>query len=409
MTRRGEGPAAGARVLFVTYTNPAGYPPIERAAKVFADLGAEVRVLGASGLVTDTIAPRSDPRIDIRLISRVGSGVRQVVSYARFTVWAAYHLLRWRPRWLYVSDPFAAPVGIAGWLLRITVLYHEHDVPAPATHSPYSRLVGAMRRLLLRRAPIVIAPSAGRAAVLSRVRGRDDVVVVWNCPSMEEIGSRKHGGGSSTLRLAYHGSLVPARLPVAVVDAMASLRGPVSLTLVGYEPFGGTAYVDALRARARELGLEDAVRYLGTLPRESMLREAATADLGLALMPMRSSDVNEQTMAGASNKAFEYLAQGTPVLVSDLPDWRAMFVDSGVALCCASADASSIAAALDEALSDRARLSAMGERGRGLVKAAWNYETRFRAVLERLGLASPGGSVPAADVSDSLSVSAGRR
>ena len=58
--------------------------------------------------------------------------------------------------------------------------------------------------------------------------------------------------------------------------------------------------------------------------------EAARAHVGLALMPLNSNDLNMRHMTGASNKPFDYMAAGLALLVSDLPDWRQMFVDGRI-------------------------------------------------------------------------------
>ena len=51
-------------------------------------------------------------------------------------------------------------------------------------------------------------------------------------------------------------------------------------------------------------------------------------------------------MTGASNKPFDYMAAGLALLVSDLPDWKTMFVDPGFGLACDPTDADSLLAAL---------------------------------------------------------------
>lgn len=89
-------------------------------------------------------------------------------------------------------------------------------------------------------------------------------------------------------------------------------------------------------------------------------------------------------MAGASNKAFEYLASGVPLLVSDLPDWKQIFVSAGVAWACDADSVDSLARTLDRALGDGATVAAMGERGRQLVLERWNYETQFAPVLQAM-------------------------
>ncbi|MHB2020127.1 MAG: glycosyltransferase family protein, partial [Candidatus Xenobia bacterium] len=96
------------------------------------------------------------------------------------------------------------------------------------------------------------------------------------------------------------------------------------------------------------------------------------------------ASVNEQTMAGASNKAFEYLAAGLGLLVSDRPEWVTMFVAPGYALACDPRSPDSIATSIRRFMDDPMMLHEMGERGRQRVAAEWNYERQFKTVAERL-------------------------
>src|SRR6185295_11545986 len=112
-----------------------------------------------------------------------------------------------------------------------------------------------------------------------------------------------------------------------------------------------------------------------------LLALSDVCDIGLALMPLEASDVNTRFMAGASNKAFEYLTCGLPMLVSDRPEWRTMFVDPGYARSCDPEDAESIADALHWYLRHPDRAQAMGEDGRQRVLSEWNYEAQFAPVF----------------------------
>ena len=89
-------------------------------------------------------------------------------------------------------------------------------------------------------------------------------------------------------------------------------------------------------------------------------------------------------MTGASNKPFDYLACGLPLLVSDLPDWREMFVAPGYARACDPSDAENVAAALRWFVENPGAARAMGERGRQRIAADWNYERQFAPVLSEL-------------------------
>jgi glycosyltransferase involved in cell wall biosynthesis len=215
------------------------------------------------------------------------------------------------------------------------------------------------------------------------------VLTVWNCPSRDDVIAAPARRDRAGLRVLFHGSIGPGRVPLALIDALARLPASVTLTIAGYETVGHQGYLDAIRSRARALNLGERVSYAGVLPtRRDLMAHCAGFDVGVSLMPMDSADLNEQTMVGASNKPFDYLACGLPVLVSDLPDWRATYADPGYGLACDPTSEESIAAALGWWLAHPAERAAMGERGRARIAADWNYETRFAPVLARMDAAA---------------------
>jgi glycosyltransferase involved in cell wall biosynthesis len=294
---------------------------------------------------------------------------------------------------VYASDALSTPAAVAISLVtRRRVICHEHDAPAAdganASASWFMRLVLGARARLARRAAWCVLPNAGRLRALAAV-APERVLTVWNCPSRDEVAAmppRRDRGG---LRVLFHGSIGPGRVPLTFIDALARLPESVTFTIAGYETVGHQGYLDAIRSRARALGIEGRVSYAGVLAtRRDLLAHCAGFDVGVSLMPMDSSDLNEQTMVGASNKPFDYLACGLPVLVSDLPEWRSTYADAGYGLACDPASPESIAAALGWWLAHPAERAAMGERGRARIAADWNYEARFAPVLARMDAAA---------------------
>jgi spore maturation protein CgeB len=89
-------------------------------------------------------------------------------------------------------------------------------------------------------------------------------------------------------------------------------------------------------------------------------------------------------MAGASNKPFDYMAAGLPLLVSDRPDWYEMFVVPGYARACNPGDPDSIATALTWFLEHQAERCAMAARGRARIETDWNYDAAFEPVMRSL-------------------------
>ncbi len=371
------------RVLYVQYGSPAAYPPLEHSARLLAEAGCEVLVLGTVR-PGDPLRFEAGPRVTVDLLPMAPAGWRQKAHYATFMAWTLGRSRRFQPTWVYASDPLAAPMTLA--LRRLSaarVIYHEHDSPDAARPvSRFMRAVIAARRTLARGADLCVLPSAGRAIQFAAETGAPRIETVWNCPMRHEVADARPDPPTGGIRVLYHGSIVPARLPMTVIEALADVEH-ATLGIAGYETAGHPGYLAALRDRAHAFGLEDRVVCAGTLPsREALMAHAATFDIGLSLMPSDPGDLNEQHMVGASNKPFDYLASGLALLVGDRPDWQATFVEPGYGRGCEPASASSLAGAFDWFGSHPSEIQAMGERGRQRILADWNYEHAFAPVLD---------------------------
>jgi glycosyltransferase involved in cell wall biosynthesis len=173
-------------------------------------------------------------------------------------------------------------------------------------------------------------------------------------------------------------------LPATVLAALAISPNGVTLSVVGYESPGSPGYIDNLRREAKRLGVAGRVEWVGTLNRDELLAHSRRFDVGLALVPDVTRDVNLQRMVGASGKAFDYIASGLAVLVSDQAGWRETFVNPGYGLSCNPGDPRSIASSLKWFLQHPEETQVMGERGRQRILSEWNYEQQFAPVMKVL-------------------------
>ncbi len=372
------------RVTFIHYGNPASYPSLEHAAKILSETGIAVTFLGGGSPVR---TPFRMP--DMTNVSHVEAmwSPNPTIGYVDFARRVVSHILRQRPNLVYVSDPKSCPVGsAASRILGSRVIYHEHDVPSPASTR---RQILRSRARLLRRADAVVVPNEKRGDLIKQEYPEAKVAVVPNCPSVHEVSGQRTAWTRPKLTLLYHGSIVPDRLPPTVIEALSLLGEEVRLKIVGYETQGHPGYVEELETRAAQLGLTSRVEYLGALPfRSGLLEVAKGCDVGLALMPKIHHDVNMQTMAGASNKPFDYLACGVPVIVSELPGWTEMYASPGYGLSCDPSRPEDIAAAVTRFQSDPSVMRDMGEAGRQRILKEWNYERQFAPVLDVIARAS---------------------
>jgi len=247
-------------------------------------------------------------------------------------------------------------------------------------------LVFHMRQKLSRRAQLCVLPNERRAEkfAMQTGNGRQKTICVWNCPSQKEVSPPQKSFSNGELRLLYHGSIVPSRLPLTLLQALTSLSGKTRLQIIGYEPIGHKGYVQQLKETSRRIGLEKQVEFLGPMPRKELLKTSQTCDVGIAFIPKNSSDINFQNMTGASNKIFDYLACGLAVLVCDLPEWKKAYVEPGYGLACDPDDPKGIAETLRWFLDHPQEMRSMGERGRQRIISEWNYEKKLQPVLEKL-------------------------
>jgi glycosyltransferase involved in cell wall biosynthesis len=366
------------RILFIQATEPAGYPPLVHAASLLAAAGWDVTFLSApiAGHVPEL--PRH-PGIGVRRMAERPSHVMRKADYGRYVIRSIGTAIRLRPDVVYASDPNGAVPGLlAARTSGASLVYHEHDSPAAQSMPSW---LARMRSAAARHAKLVIFPNKARA---DAARGElhfapERLRVVWNVPCLNELPTPA-SPMEPPLILYYHGGITPDRLPLSVVEAVQRLQGRVRLHIVGREAPGASGYLAAILA-----GSHDLVSYAGQFPhRADILAHAARAHVGLALIPSHSADINMRHMTGASNKAFDYMAAGLPLLVSDLQDWRQMFVQPGYARACDPGDAGSIAAALGWFVDHPLVRAEMARRSRGKIETQWNYDRAFAPVISAL-------------------------
>ncbi|MGA2134366.1 MAG: glycosyltransferase family 4 protein [Bryobacteraceae bacterium] len=375
--------ARSKHIIYIQYTNPGGYPPLEHSSRILADAGWQVLFLGTRA-PGDPLRFPPHPNISVRYLSFWPGGWRQKLHYLYYCLWVLSRVVAWRPHWIYASDTLVSPAALVfSYFPWLRVLYHEHDSPgAPA--GAFQRTLLRARTHLARRADCCVLPNRTRLErFLTETGTLRDLFCVWNCPAVQDAGQPR-GPANRMLYLLYHGSIVPERLPITIVRALAALPDTVALRVIGYETIGSPGYIAMLRKEANRLGVGARLEVVGAVPRADLMPWCRRSDIGLSLLPLEAWDANQRTMTGASNKPFDYLACGLPFLMSDLPDWHVMYGEPGYGLACDPRDPQSIACAIRGLLENPDLMRSMGEKGRQRILADWNYETAFEPVRRRL-------------------------
>jgi hypothetical protein len=384
------------RIFYVQYANPAAYPPTINGAHILAEMGWEVRVYGTHFESSKDLEfpPHELIRVECEPLS--APGLRLRVAYALFLFKAVGKALFWRPDWIYVCDNLASP---AGWLLkkvfRRRVLYHEHDDPRQVKESHFMKVIIFFRRSLARGCDFTILPQRRRQEIFLEETGTlRPSLFVPNCPRAVEVakGASPERGFNNRLGIYFHGSINPNMVPKALVVGAIRSGVPVHLRVVGYETESSAGWSRQLQEAGAGSDMVT-VELVGPVSRDKLHAQMAGMHVGWVNFQMSDGGPNcvMKHLAGASNKAFDYMAAGLALMVPNDPEWADFY--STCSMACDSEDAERIAEILRMSYECPAGTRALGEAGRRLVRDAWNYDAVFSQVVDKMteisGLTGP--------------------
>jgi glycosyltransferase involved in cell wall biosynthesis len=183
--------------------------------------------------------------------------------------------------------------------------------------------------------------------------------------------------------LLYLGNLDPGRGLDTVIEAMPAvlaLAPRARLVIVG-----SGSQLDGLRARAAHLALGQSVVFTGRLAHT--LAQSYVPHADICLVPHDATESNNATI---SNKLFDYMAAGKPVLASDCPPTARILSAVGCGLVFPARSPSALAAALPQLL-DPDHRQRLGDRGLEAVRSRYHWERDADILVRTLaGVAEAG-------------------
>jgi glycosyltransferase involved in cell wall biosynthesis len=164
-------------------------------------------------------------------------------------------------------------------------------------------------------------------------------------------------------RVLYAGQLYPWKGVDVLVEAMASVPRARLVILGGME---GERDLFRVRALVQARGLAERTEMPGLVPRERVRAELARA--AVVVVPVLRTAMTERHTSPL--KAFEAMAAGRPLVISDLPSSREIVREGETALLAPPGDAPALAAAL-------LRLLNQPDLARRLSRNAWREAAAF--------------------------------
>jgi glycosyltransferase involved in cell wall biosynthesis len=201
---------------------------------------------------------------------------------------------------------------------------------------------------------------------IATVRNFPPVALAEDSPA-----SRMHSGKKEHV-LIYIGGLSKIRGICEIIRALEVMRVelPVRLELVGsFSPPDFEDEIRQLKGFAR-------TEYLGVKPWADVMEHLRHADIGLVCFHPEPNHLFPR-----SNKLFEYMSVGLPVIASNFPQWKAIVEGSNCGLTVNPLDPGEIAQAIEYLIRHPDEARKMGENGRKAVLEKYNWEKEGKELL----------------------------
>ena len=275
----------------------------------------------------------------------------------------AAFLARRRPRILHTHLVHADVYGqIAGAMARVPLrLSTKHGF----NWFREGRFFGLADRAVASLAHVHVAISQGLASYLAEIEGfdeRDFEIVHYGIAAEDGVAPYEAGEP----RLLCIGRLIPVKGHLVLLRALAQARTRAPGLVLGIA--GQGPLEPALKSYARELGLSDAVRFLGFVsPIQSAIENAAAV-----VVPSLGE--------GFGMVALEAMERGRAVIASDVGGLPEIVADGETGLVVPAGDAEALADAMVAVASDLPRAAAMGEAGRRRALESFTQERSTRGI-----------------------------
>lgn len=364
-----------------------------KETRSLASAGYRVTLIGCAYEVPRTVRRQQDgvDVVEVPLGSRTGrvSIAGRALTLARLWI----QILRTPADAYHAHNIHVVPAAwTASKLRRGKLVYDAHELYGDwAGRGALTRVANVLsrrvERFAVRRSDAVITTNASRAEVLRQRHGREHVTILGNVPRrVDEVVPLDPGYPSDAPIVLYQGGIYArSRAFRETIAAIADLD--VHFVIIG---FGRADDLELIRTWAVESSAEAKVHLLPPRPFDELVRTAAAASVGL--VPVKAVDLG--SVLGDTNKLFEYLMAGLPVVASDLPEIRHVVTqgDPPVGEIFDADSPASIAQAIQRVLADPEEYEKRRREARRLALERFNWEIEEARLLKLYDTILPNGA-----------------
>ncbi|RZK42867.1 MAG: glycosyltransferase [Pedobacter sp.] len=319
------------KILAAVYSHPEYYPPTQNAIAQLSSVAKEIIVISRNVKDTEGVYPKN-----VRLIktgrfkpireSEQSSLIWKVTSFIVFTYTLFKCVRKQKPEWVIAYDPIPLlAYSLAFRLLRKKpkLWYHNHDVLEPNTLKKYSVSWFAYRneQNYFGKIDLFSLPSEERKQFFPMEKLKGQYFFIPNYPSIltDTKKINNQSGTKKIIKLIYQGHIGEGHGLNEVINFLKLEKTglEISLTIIGH---ANDNFKDSLISLINELDLQNKVKILDPLPYQRLLSLTKQHDVGLAIH--QPVNIAFRTAATSSNKIYEYLACGMPVILYDHASYR---------------------------------------------------------------------------------------
>lgn len=250
------------------------------------------------------------------------SGVKQILrilARAWTHLGLFWRMVKLRPDIIHAHDVNTLPTAwLAAKICQAKVIYDAHEISTSREgYSNFRTLVALIEGTLMPRVSGIITTTDTRAKFFSRAYSIPRPLVLQNRPRFQQ--SQKSTRIRDELKfdmpwpiVIYQGGVQQGR----GLERLATIAADVPDAYFVF--IGGGRLDDVLRDIVKKLDIQDRVHFIPTVSLSELPSYTASADIGV--QPIENTCFNHYTTD--SNKLFEYVQAGLPIIASDLPEIR---------------------------------------------------------------------------------------
>ncbi len=373
------------KLIVLRFSRLGRIPPAQFATELLSESHIPVEVIefGADNAATEWIAGRiTKRRVRHIKLGFLPAGVLTLLDVLKtLLLLVAWTLKEGRPRLLLTTGLYEQWIAYVLFrLFGVPYVVAVHEVYDAHELSRLNRWFLEQEKNVLASADLLLFPVKERAEFYRKRYGfHTPSQIVFNCPRKVPADSRSArdlwGLPSDAKVVGYLGGLGKENFLEETIEAVSTLSGVYFL----YWGWGDEAYLEHLRRLSGKA--PDRIRWMGIAKDDkwSILRGW---DLGLCLY--RPDLLRLKMAATASNKLFECLAVGCPVLTSNAPDFAAFLSEHPVGVAVPELTVAGIRSAIRDVMADRPLRERLGDKARALHESQFHFETQFALPLKEI-------------------------